>query len=86
MNTRPAVALAALLVLSACGDTVSKDPPKKSEATWTELKDASLTDAQKAQRAKADGAKNRIRLFGDWIAIRKIRNGFWINSIFISGL
>ena len=62
MTTRPVLALAALLSLSACGETLSKTPPKTSAATWTEVKGDALSDAQKAQRTKADGA--REALFG----------------------
>lgn len=57
MLVRPAIALAVLLSLSACGETVSKTPPPTSAATWTEVKGDALSDGQKAQRAKADGAR-----------------------------
>jgi len=62
MTTRPVLALAALLSLAACGETVGKAPLPPTAASWTEVKGDALSDAQKAQRAKADGA--REALFG----------------------
>jgi len=62
MNIRPVIALAALLSLTACGDPAAKTPPTASGPTWTEVKGDALSDAQKAQRVKADGA--REALFG----------------------
>lgn len=62
MVARPAIALLALLSVAACGETVSTTPPPTAAASWTEVKGDALSDAQKAQRAKADGA--REALFG----------------------
>ncbi len=60
MATRPVLALAALLSLSACGDPAAKTPPTSSGPTWTEVKGDALSDAQKTQRTKADGAREAL--------------------------
>lgn len=57
MTTHPVLALAALLSLSACGETASKAPPPATEATFAEVKADALSFAQKGQRARADGAR-----------------------------
>jgi len=64
MRSADVTAAILALALAGCGERKDGTPPSKAPKTaaWHEVSEASLTDAQKAQRAKADEA--RQALFG----------------------